>query len=256
MTLPDARELLRTLIGVEIPTATGNPNTVLSVHGDTALVRTDRSPAGQRVGIDEVQKGLDLLAARRSVRVNVDELGHRSSFVGAVLATLPDARFTQNPATVTLRAPTPTQVAGDVHFGAMDSVAQVKVRKEQAQLRSLLAGEREVAKCALCGQAYPMGFLVAAHVKKRAVCSDAERRDLNHVAMLACSFGCDALYESGWITVDENGHVQSASLEIVPEGSFRDQLQRLDGLPCAAHSPGSEPYFAWHRTRKFLNASD
>jgi hypothetical protein len=51
--------------------------------------------------------------------------------------------------------------------------------------------------------------------------------------MLACSFGCDALYESGWITVDENGHVQAASLDIAPEGRFRDQLLRLDGLRCA-----------------------
>ena len=67
---------------------------------------------------------------------------------------------------------------------------------------------------------------MAAHVKKRAVCSDTERRDLHHVAMLACSFGCDALYESGWITVDENGYVQTSSLEIVPKGSFRNQLLR------------------------------
>ena len=92
---------------------------------------------------------------------------------------------------------------------------------------------------------------MAAHVKKRAVCSDTERRDLHHVAMLACSFGCDALYESGWITVDENGYVQTSSLEIMPKGSFRNQLLRLNGLRCAAHRPGSEPYFAWHRTAVF-----
>ena len=35
-----------------------------------------------------------------------------------------------------------------------------------------------------------MGFLVAAHVKKRFLCSDDERRDLRHVAVLACTFGC------------------------------------------------------------------
>jgi hypothetical protein len=254
--LPDADTLLRTLIGVEIRTATGKPNTVLAVHGDTVLVRTDRSPTGQPVGIGEVQKGLDLLAADGSVRVNVDELGHRSSFVGAVLATLPDAWFTENPTTVTLHALTSIQVAKDVHFGNLDSLVQVKVRTEQALLRSILAAERETANCALCGHEYPVGFLVAAHIKKRAVCSDSERRDLHHVAMLACSFGCDALYESGWITVDENGHVQAAPLDIAPVGTFRDRLLRLDGLRCAAHSRNSEPYFEWHRTTTFRTRSD
>jgi hypothetical protein len=74
--------------------------------------------------------------------------------------------------------------------------------------------------------------------------------------MLACSFGCDALYESGWITVDENGHVQTAPLDIAPVGTFRDRLLRLDGLRCAAHSRNSEPYFEWHRTTTFRTASD
>ncbi|MEV6228087.1 hypothetical protein AB0L88_09495 [Saccharopolyspora shandongensis] len=249
--LPDARTLLQALIGEQIRTATGKPNTVLGVHDDTALVRTDRSPSGQPVGISEVQKGLDLLATHGSVRVHVDELGHRSSFIGAVLATLPGARFTQNPITVTLHAPTSTQVAKDLHFGDLDTVAQVKIRTEQAHLRSLLAGDRDAAECALCGHQYPMSFLVAAHIKKRAVCSDAERSDLHHVAMLACSFGCDALYESGWITVNPNGHIQTAPPDTAPEGTFRNQLLHLEGRQCTAHRPESEPYFAWHRTTIF-----
>lgn len=38
-----------------------------------------------------------------------------------------------------------------------------------------------------------MGFLIAAYIKKRPICSDNERRDLSHVAMLACTLGCDAV---------------------------------------------------------------
>ncbi|MBP2329497.1 hypothetical protein JOF56_009882 [Kibdelosporangium banguiense] len=252
---PNAGELLRSLIGDEIRTVSGNPNMVLAVHGDTALVRTGRSPTGQPVGIGEVQKGLDKLAGLRSVRVNVDELGHRSAFVGAVLATLPGAQFTDNPATVTLSTSIRLQTGSDPAFAVLDGVAQVKIRKEQAQLRNLLAGDRAQAACALCGHEYPMGFLVAAHVKRRAVCSDDERRDLNHVAMLACSFGCDALYESGWITVDEHGHVRTTSLAGLPESRLRQQLQHLDGRRCTAHSDRSEPYFAWHRGTVFRGTS-
>ena len=100
--LPTAEELLRSLIGEEIGTVTGRPNMVLAVDGDTALVRTDESPAGRSVGIGEVQRGLDKFRADRRVGVNVGELGHRSSFVGAVLATLPGAQFSGPPAEVTL----------------------------------------------------------------------------------------------------------------------------------------------------------
>lgn len=248
---PTATDLLRSLIGEEIRTATGMPNMVLAIHGDAALVRTSRSSEGQPVEVGEVQKGLDKLIMHGSVRVNVDELGHRSAFVGAVLATLPSVQFTRNPATVRLGAPASARADSDPAFAVLDSLASVKVRKEQAQLRNLLAGNRERARCALCGHEYPMGFLVAAHVKKRSICSDEERRDLRHVAMLACTFGCDTLYEAGWITVGRDGYVQTVPLDGVPDGRIRDHLQHLAGHRCAAHSHASEPYFAWHRTTMF-----
>ena len=111
--------------------------------------------------------------------------------------------------------------------------------------------ERELASCALCGHEYPIRFLVAAHVKKRSICNDDERRDLRHVAMLACTFGCDALYEAGWITVGQDGHVQTVPLDGVPEGRIRDHLRHLAGHRCAAHCHASEPYFGWHRTTMF-----
>jgi hypothetical protein len=79
-----------------------------------------------------------------SVRVNVEELGNCSAFVGAVLATLSDARFAENPATVTLGAPAAgARESSDPVFGVLGGVTSLKVRKEQAQLRNLLAGNRE-----------------------------------------------------------------------------------------------------------------
>jgi hypothetical protein len=250
--LPWAAELLRSLIGEEIRTFNGNLNMVLAVHGDTVLVRTSASPdEGQPVGVGEIQRGLDKISAHGSVRVHVDELGYRSAFVGAVLATLPGAQFTSNPATVTLHPPAGLPASSDRGFAVLDGVASVKIRKEQAALRTILAGGQERATCALCGYEYPMGFLVAAHIKKRSLCSDQERRDLHHVAMLACTFGCDALYETGWITVDEEGRIQTVPLDQAPEGRVRTHLQDLASLRCTAHGPASEAYFAWHRTTIF-----
>lgn len=252
---PTASELLRSLIGEEIRTVTGMANMVLAVHSDTALVRTNHSPEGQPVEVGEVQKGLDKLKMFGSVRVNVEELGHRSAFVGAVLAMLPGARFTTTPATVTIGTLPSMRENLDPAFAVLDSVASVKVRKEQAQLRNLLAGNRELATCALCGQEYPMGFLVAAHVKRRSICSDDERRDLRHVAMLACTFGCDALYEARWITVGQDGTVQTVLVDGLPEGRIREHLKDLAGHRCTAHSLASERYFAWHRMTIFRGRS-
>jgi hypothetical protein len=243
--LPTAYELLTSLLHKEVHTSRGRRNTVLDLDGDTVLVGTERSPDGQPVEVRHVQQALDILAVHGSVVVQPHELGHRSSFVGAVLANLPNAFVTGDPPTVTLGVPSVSKIAEDPRFGELDGQAQVKVRKEQSQLRGLLAGGRKSAPCALCGHPYPMAFLVAAHVKKRSECTRDERLDLHNVAMLACLFGCDALYEAGWITVGEDGRIRARDAT----GELADRLASLDGRLCAAHGPGSEPYFAWHRAQ-------
>ncbi|XVS65537.1 hypothetical protein ACQPYE_05605 [Actinosynnema sp. CA-299493] len=249
--LPKAVDLLADLIGIELRTSSGEPNTILDVQGNDVVVKTNRSPDGRPVPVSAVQKGLDLLATRGSVRLTTDELGHRSSFVGAVLAVLPGARFTGKPAVVVLDEPSVDGITRDHHTGRLDSIAQVKIRLEQSRLRSLLAGGRTSARCALCGDLFPLAFLVAAHIKKRASCTDDERRDLDNIAMLACTFGCDALYEAGWITVDDNGLVQTRPPDTAPEGSLRDRLSHLSGRSSTAYTSSSAPYFEWHRTKIF-----
>lgn len=87
----DARALLESLVGQQIFTITGRPNTVLSVEGDDVVVATGRAPGGQPVPIEWVQTGLERLLEEREIEVSVASLGHRSSFVGAALLTLPDA---------------------------------------------------------------------------------------------------------------------------------------------------------------------
>ena len=147
---PSAWELLRSLIGERIRTVTGQPNMVLAIHGDMALVSTNRSPDGRLVPVDEVQKGLDRLKANGSVRVSVEELGHRSAFVGAVLATLPGTLFLENPATVTSGGPDVLPAGSDPTFGVLDSLASVKVRKSRPSYATCCPeiGHRQRARCA------------------------------------------------------------------------------------------------------------
>lgn len=197
------------MIGRPIQNPTGGLCTVLGFHGDDVLVRTDSSPEAQPVSIREFQKGLDLLAEHGTIQVNVDEPGHGSPFVGAVLAKFPNAYFSKDRTAVSFEPPSDAETAEDIHYGTLETIAKVKVRQEQARLRKLLAGDKSVAACVLCGDDYPIAFLVAAHIKKRAICADDERRNLSHIAMLVCGFGCDAVHELGWITVDIHGHIQT-----------------------------------------------
>ncbi|ANZ40419.1 hypothetical protein BBK82_34785 [Lentzea guizhouensis] len=249
-TAPDALALLQSLIGDPIETVTGNVNTITEVAPDHKRVRvtTERSPGGQWVDVADVQTGLERLHAQGSVLVNVEQLGHRSAFVGAVLATIPGTVVSLRPATITLHAPEfPVRIR---RFPVLDGTAQVTTRKEQSELRRLLLRGRTAAPCDLCGHDYPEDFLVAAHIKKRSVCTDDERNDLANVAMLACRFGCDSLFELGHVTVDDTGRVRSW-LEDGLGGRLRDHLEQLLGRSCSAHRTGSQPYFSWHRTNVY-----
>jgi hypothetical protein len=87
----DARALVESLVGQQVLTVTGRSNTVLRVADGNVVVGTDRSPDGELVPIDSLRSALERLLEVREVEVSPRSLGYRSSFVGAVLLTLPGA---------------------------------------------------------------------------------------------------------------------------------------------------------------------
>jgi hypothetical protein len=91
----DARTLLESLVGQQVTTMTGRPNAVLSLADSDVIVGTGRSPEGERVPIESVHSGLERLLADREIEVSPRSLGYRSSFVGAVLLTVPGAAAIQ-----------------------------------------------------------------------------------------------------------------------------------------------------------------
>ncbi len=246
-TAPSAADVLQVLVGKEIKTVTGFANQVVALDPVNVLVRTAQSTEAKPVPVREVQDGLDRLFAKGRVRADVDSLGYRSAFVAAVLATLPRAKATKAPATVSLgHAPT-APVAADPEFGELDRRASAKYRVEQNTLRRMLIGDQPTGRCALCDRELPVDLLIAAHVKRRSECSDEERRDWRNVVMLACSLGCDRLYELGYVSVGPDGEV----LTVTAEGALAAQLGLLAGLRSRAHHDRSAGYFAWHRTEVF-----
>ena len=88
-----AEALLASLVGKDVRTFTGRLNRIIGVRPPYVLVATDRSPGGRQVRIAEVQAALDMLREDGSVEIDPPVIGHRSSFIGAVLVTIPGARF-------------------------------------------------------------------------------------------------------------------------------------------------------------------
>jgi hypothetical protein len=135
----------------------------------------------------------------------------------------------------------------DVYRGRLDYLAEVCARTDQTDLRQRLLGAKTIATCDLCQQDFPRALLVAAHIKRRSECTETERRCRN-IAMLACLFGCDKLYEDGYLCVDESGEIQ---VRDCPPGPVFDRVQSLRGRKCSAHRPKNAAYFAWHRENVF-----
>ncbi|GAA1496071.1 hypothetical protein GCM10009628_10730 [Paeniglutamicibacter kerguelensis] len=143
------------------------------------------------------------------------------------------------------RAETPEQFLG----GASDRLAIVAVRAEQRFLRGQQL-RRWGGLCLLCGQTLPKELLVAAHIKPRWACSENERMDTRNVSMLACLFGCDALFELGYVVVGEHGAIERGSHSNV---QIESRIREIVGRQCMAHDDNSRRYFAWHRQHHSSN---
>jgi len=116
-------------------------------------------------------------------------------------------------------------------------------RLEQAYLKRFLFGNNTNGTCACCQKVYPVSYLVTAHIKKRSHCSPQEKRDIN-VVMPMCRFGCDELFEKGYISV-ENGLFLSlgknpTSIEL------ENYINTVSGNNCSYFNQNTISYFEWH----------
>ena len=128
-----------------------------------------------------------------------------------------------------------------------DSSQQSKARQEQPLLRKFLFRNKKTENCHLCGKAYPVSMLVAAHIKKRSSCSDQERKDFN-IVMSACKFGCDELFEKSFINVNEDGYIETSNFE--NNNAISDYINQLIGKKCLIFNSENKKYFMWHREHK------
>lgn len=133
--------------------------------------------------------------------------------------------------------------------GSLDIEVLRKIRAEQADLRRRMFKANK-AKCCICGKKYSKDMMVAAHIKKRADCSDKEKRDLDNIAAPMCRFGCDELYERGYIGVSDTGKVTILDKPTTPKNSITEAmtsyLSSIENMVCSSWNNKTRGYFAYH----------
>ena len=131
--------------------------------------------------------------------------------------------------------------------GDLDRQVRSWARVEQSRAKSLLLAGRSSGVCRLCSREFPGELLIAAHKKRRSLCTDAEKRDLANNMMLCCTFGCDALYERGYVFIGAQGEIKKSKVIQIfgaADAYIRDVMVR--SLRMSEHE---SKYFAWHRER-------
>jgi len=134
--------------------------------------------------------------------------------------------------------------------GPLDREQTVQGRVEQGFLRGMLFQGRDRSTCSLCGAVLPTELLVAAHIKPRSECNSQERRDARNIAFPVCLLGCDALYERGFVSVNDKGQVVTTKRKGLPD-NLQNRLQKLNGRRCSAWNDANAAYFSWHIQRRF-----
>lgn len=122
-------------------------------------------------------------------------------------------------------------------------------RPEQRLLRKLLFADSAQGACALCATDFPTEFLVTAHIKRRTEASEQERGD-REIVMPVCRFGCDELFERGYVSVSDEGEF---SLQHMPSATPAVAAyigEHFAGKRCWwwDQHPGSRIYFAFHHS--------
>ena len=138
-----------------------------------------------------------------------------------------------------------TSVEQYISMESLDTTSVGRSRKEQAFLRKSLFGNKEQDCCGICGEEYPIEFLVSAHIKKRAECTKEEKLDYKNIVMPMCTFGCDDLYEKGYISV-VNGIVYLLKADIKLTPILNVYIAKIIGRECVYWNDQTEKYFKWH----------
>jgi hypothetical protein len=135
------------------------------------------------------------------------------------------------------------EITKELDLKETDKFTKAQRRVEQSWLRQNLFGRRTIFPCSCCGKKYPISFLITAHIKKRNFCNTKERLDTS-VVMPMCKFGCDELFEKGYISVVDGKFIKLSKSPSTDEVELC--LKNIDGNICEYFKDNTEKYFDWH----------
>ncbi|MGD0032533.1 HNH endonuclease [Paenibacillus illinoisensis] len=127
----------------------------------------------------------------------------------------------------------------------LDTYRTGKGRKEQPFLRKQLFKNKKVGTCGICGNQYPVDLLVAAHIKKRSKCSREERLDYKNIVIPMCKFGCDDLFEKGYIIVVDGKVLRNSKKSYTP--NLLEKVVQIESRECQHWNENTRKYFEWHQ---------
>lgn len=143
--------------------------------------------------------------------------------------------------------------AAEVAFPALlDQISTVVRRCEARSLRAyLFPNDQHRYKCTLCGRRSVPRLQVVAHIKPRSRCNDGEKRNLANV-MRACLFGCDSLFEWGYISVERGWVVMSPECERAFDHDLHNEItNRFTNRRVEYADAEQVTFFDWHCTNRF-----
>ena len=135
------------------------------------------------------------------------------------------------------------QIVTNIELEETDKNVTTKRRLEQGFLKKYLFGNNTVSTCACCGKKYPVSYLITAHIKKRTFCNEDERKDMN-VVFPMCKFGCDELFENGYIVV-KDGIISSLNKKPSTD-DIEIYINTIINKQCKYYNSNTEKYFKWH----------
>ncbi|WP_154990408.1 HNH endonuclease [Priestia megaterium] len=136
----------------------------------------------------------------------------------------------------------------------LDKEILAKIRTEQNFLRRHLFNNRKTGACGICLKELPVEFLIASHIKKRANCSIEEKKDFRNIVMPMCKFGCDDLYEKGFIGIQDGKVIVLKKQNLTP--FVKDYIKSIRGNNCVYWHEGTINYFKWHIGRNQFSVTE
>ena len=145
--------------------------------------------------------------------------------------------------------PSPKKDTYGLNIDDLEELYSGKRRKDQQKLKKILFNTLTQTECAICNKTYLIkpAFLICAHIKKRSKATNIEKIDAKNIVAPMCTFGCDNLFERGFIVVIDGKVQKNISKAKNCTDDMEKYIEKIQGNVCSYYTDKSKKYFKWHQ---------